>query len=98
MSEKNVKSAEHRRRPVLCGGSELGQQRLRPFHRDQRGAVLRAVRAIACMLILLCGCLLCVLSVLCYEIMTKSRPHGGGYAVRAQKQNKNSLFNSINIL
>ena len=38
--------AEHRRRPVLCGGSELGQQRLRPFHRDQRGAVLRAVRAV----------------------------------------------------
>ena len=39
------------------------------------------VRAIACVLLLLCSCLLCVLSVLCYEIMTKSRPHGGGYAV-----------------
>ena len=33
-----------------------------------------------------CGCLLCVLSVLCYEIMTDSKPHGGGYAVRVQKQ------------
>ena len=43
--------------------------------------LLHCVRAIACMLLLLCGCLLCVLSVLCYEIMTKSRPHGGGYAV-----------------
>ena len=30
----------------FCGGSELGQQRLRPFHRDQRGTVLRAVRAV----------------------------------------------------
>ena len=40
-----------------------------------------ALRAIACILLLLCGCLLCVLSVLCYEIMTKSRPHGGGYAI-----------------
>ena len=39
-----------------------------------------ALRAIACILLLLCVCLLCVLSVLCYEIMTKSRPHGGGYA------------------
>ena len=48
--------------------------------------LLHCVRAIACMLLLLCGCLLCVLSVLCYEIMTKSRPHGGGYAVWAQKQ------------
>ena len=43
--------------------------------------LLHCMRAIACMLILLYGCLLCVLSVLCYEIMTKSRPHGGGYAV-----------------
>ena len=43
--------------------------------------LLHCVRAIACILLLLCGCLLCVLSVLCYEIMTKSRPHGGGYAV-----------------
>ena len=43
--------------------------------------LLHCVRAIAGMLLLLCGCLLCVLSVLCYEIMTKSRPHGGGYAV-----------------
>ena len=43
--------------------------------------LLHYVRAIACILLLLCGCLLCVLSVLCYEIMTKSRPHGGGYAV-----------------
>ena len=43
--------------------------------------LLHFVRAIACILLLLCGCLLCVLSVLCYEIMTKSRPHGGGYAV-----------------
>ena len=43
--------------------------------------LLHCVRAIACMLLLLCGCLLCMLSVLCYEIMTKSRPHGGGYAV-----------------
>ena len=43
--------------------------------------MLHCVRAIACILLLLCGCLLCVLSVLCYEIMTKSRPHGGGYAV-----------------
>ena len=43
--------------------------------------LLHCVRAIACMLLLLCGCLLCVLSVLCYEIMTNSRPHGGGYAV-----------------
>ena len=39
------------------------------------------LRAIAGILLLLCSCLLCVLSVLCYEIMTKSRPHGGGYAV-----------------
>ena len=44
-------------------------------------AVAIALRAIACILLLLCSCLLCVLSVLCYEIMTKSRPHGGGYAV-----------------
>ena len=43
--------------------------------------LLHCVRAIACMLLLLCGCLLCVLSVVCDEIMTKSRPHGGGYAV-----------------
>ena len=43
--------------------------------------IFHCVRAIACILLLLCGCLLCVLSVLCYEIMTKSRPHGGGYAV-----------------
>ena len=43
--------------------------------------LLHCVRAIACMLILLCGCLLCMLSVLTNEIMTKSRPHGGGYAV-----------------
>ena len=43
--------------------------------------LLHCVRAIACILLLLCVCLLCVLSVLCYEIMTKSRPHGGGYAV-----------------
>ena len=43
--------------------------------------ILHCVRAIACILLLLCDCLLCVLSVLCYEIMTKSRPHGGGYAV-----------------
>ena len=43
--------------------------------------LFHCVRAIACILLLLCSCLLCVLSVLCYEIMTKSRPHGGGYAV-----------------
>ena len=43
--------------------------------------LLHCVRAIACVLLLLCGCFLCVLPVLCYEIMTKSRPHGGGYAV-----------------
>ena len=38
--------AEHRRRPVLCAGAELGQQRLRPFHRGQRSTVLRAVRTV----------------------------------------------------
>ena len=43
--------------------------------------LLHCVRAIAYILLLLCGCLLCVLSVLYYEIMTNSRPHGGGYAV-----------------
>ena len=43
--------------------------------------LLHYVRAVACILLLLCGCLLCVLSVLCYETMTKSKPHGGGYAV-----------------
>ena len=43
--------------------------------------LLHCVSAIAGILILLCCCLLCVLSVLCYEIMTKSRPHGGGYAI-----------------
>ena len=43
--------------------------------------LLHCVRAIACMLLLLCGCLFCVLSVFANEIITKSRPHGGGYAV-----------------
>nr|DAH88378.1 MAG TPA: hypothetical protein [Bacteriophage sp.] len=32
-------------------------------------------------LLLLCSCLLCVLSVLGNEKMTESKPHGGGYAV-----------------
>lgn len=43
--------------------------------------LLHCVLVTAGMLLLLCGCLLCVLSVLINEIMTKSKPHGGGYAV-----------------
>ena len=36
--------AEHRRRPLLCRGAGLGQRRLRPLHRPQRGALLCALR------------------------------------------------------
>lgn len=38
--------AEHRRRPVFCGGPGLGQRGLRPFHRAERGHVLPALRPV----------------------------------------------------